>query len=225
MLVKETDKLQIYMYEIEIENTGHITNTYVIKDKVTNKLAVIDPAFNGNCINDNIKKLGILESVIITHSHADHIAGLAEIVNDTDVKVYIHYLDKAGLYDGVLNEELAVKTKVKQVNIENVCDVFDESIIVLGETKFKVMHTPGHTSGSIIIYNIEEDVLFAGDTIFKNTYGRTDLITSSTEDMGKSLGKIFNTFKDISVYSGHGEVFKLENSKRRIKLLFAFKNN
>ena len=225
MLVKETDKIQVYIYKIEIEDTGHFTNTYVLKDKATNKLAVIDPAFDGLTINQNIKKLGKLECVIITHSHADHIAGLAALVNNTDVKVYIHSLDKDGLYDGRLNEEQAVKTKVELVNNANVCNLFDNSTILLGETEFKIMHTPGHTKGSIIIYNIEEDVLFSGDTIFKTTYGRTDLISSSREKMGRSLDKIFNNFMDISVYSGHGELFNLESSKRRIKLLYALKNS
>lgn len=85
------------------------------------------------------------------------------------------------------------------------------------------MHTPGHTQGSMVVYIEKENILFAGDTIFKNSYGRTDLITGSTEAMGKSLDKLFNKFHNIEVYPGHGEIFELINSKRRIKMLFAFK--
>ena len=61
MLVIETKNIEVYLYQIEIENTGHITNTYVIKDKATNKLALIDPAFDGIRIKETIKDLGELE--------------------------------------------------------------------------------------------------------------------------------------------------------------------
>lgn len=225
MLIRDTNNIEVYLYKIEIENTGHITNTYVIKDKETGKLTVIDPAFDGKNIRQVIKDLGELESVIITHSHADHIAGLADLVNDTNVKVYIHLLDKEGLYNSILNEEQVVRTKVKLVNKENVYTVEDEDVLQVGNAKFIIMHTPGHTRGSIVLYNVEENILIAGDTIFKDSYGRTDLITSSTEDMGKSLDKIFNKFENIYVCPGHGETFELINSKRRIKLLYAFKSN
>jgi glyoxylase-like metal-dependent hydrolase (beta-lactamase superfamily II) len=105
MLVRETKNMELYMYKIEIENTGHVTNTYVIKDKDTNKLAVIDPAFDGNRIKEQIKNIGELECVLITHSHADHIAGLEDLVNGTNISVYVHSLDKEGLYNPILNEE------------------------------------------------------------------------------------------------------------------------
>ncbi len=223
MLVKETENIEVYKYEIEIENTGHITNTYVIKDKTTNKLAVIDPAFDGKKIKDTIKDIGELESVIITHSHADHIAGLAELVNGKNINVYIHSLDKDGLYNPILNEEKVVATNVRKVDEKILLTIEDETEIKIGNISFLVMHTPGHTKGSIIIYNENENTMFSGDTIFKNSYGRTDLIASSTEDMGKSLDKIFNRFENIDVYPGHGETFELANSKRGIKLLFAFK--
>ncbi|MBR6688880.1 MAG: MBL fold metallo-hydrolase [Clostridia bacterium] len=223
MLVKETENIVGYLYQIEIENTGHITNTYVIKDKVTTKLAVIDPAFDGKNIKRIIKELGELECVIITHSHADHIAGLAELVNDTNAKVYIHPLDKEGLWNERFNEEKVVGTKVLPIEEKSIREVEENDKIELGNTTLFVMHTPGHTQGSMVVYIEKENILFAGDTIFKNSYGRTDLITGSTEAMGKSLDKLFNKFHNIEVYPGHGEIFELINSKRRIKMLFAFK--
>ena len=223
MLVRETENIEVYLYQIEIENTRHITNTYVLKDKATNKLVVIDPAFDGKRIKETIKDLGELESVIVTHSHADHIAGLADLVNGTNINVYIHPLDKEGLWNATFNEQQVVGTNVKLVEKERICVVEDESEIKVGNTSLLTMHTPGHTQGSMMVYNEKENVLFSGDTIFKNTYGRTDLITSSHEDMGKSLDKIFAKFKNISVYSGHGPMFELEDSKRIIKMLYAVK--
>ena len=222
MLIKETENIEVYLYEIEIENTGHITNTYVLKDKKTNKIAVIDSAFDGNKIKDKIKGVGELECVIITHSHADHIAGLADLIKGTNVKVYIHSLDKEGLWNTIFNEEQVVGTKVKGIDDDRVCTVEDEVEIKVGDTSLLVMHTPGHTQGSMVLFNEKENILFAGDTIFKNSYGRTDLITSNNELMGISLDRIFNKFQNISVYPGHGQIFELEDSKRRIKMLYAF---
>ena len=118
MLVRETENIEVYLYQIEIENTRHITNTYVLKDKATNKLVVIDPAFDGKRIKETIKDLGSLECVIITHSHADHIAGLADLVNGTNINVYIHSLDKEGLWNATFNEQQVVGTNVKPVEKE-----------------------------------------------------------------------------------------------------------
>ena len=224
MLIKENENVQVYMLKIEIENTGHITNTYVLKDKNTNVLMMVDPACDGKNIKKEVERIGgKLEKVVITHSHADHIAGLAELVNGTNVKVYINKLDEQGLYDAELNEEEVVKTKVATVNKENIIIVKDKERIRIGNIPLEIMHTPGHTKGSIILFNKEENILFSGDTIFENTYGRTDLVASNPESMKETLDKIFHEFDDVQVFPGHGDIFYLEKSKRRIKLLFAFK--
>jgi glyoxylase-like metal-dependent hydrolase (beta-lactamase superfamily II) len=123
----------------------------------------------------------------------------------------------------IFNEEQVVGTKVKLVAEERICTVEEKNEINIGNTCFVVMHTPGHTKGSMIIYNESENLLFSGDTIFKKSYGRTDLITSSNYDMGNSLNKIFERFDKIFVCPGHGELFELSESKRKIKMLYAFK--
>lgn len=224
MLVKENDNLEIYMLQIEIENTGHITNTYILKDKATNKLLVIDPAYDGEQIKKELEQIGgKLETIVITHSHADHIAGLAKLIENTEIKVYIHKLDEQGLYDATINEEEVVKTKVEAPQKENIQTVQDKEKIQIGNTLLEIMHTPGHTKGSIVLYNKQENILFSGDTIFESSYGRTDLVASTPESMKDTLDKIFDTFENIQVFAGHGDIFELEKVKRRIKLLFAFK--
>lgn len=224
MLVRENEKTEIYLLKIEIEDTGHVTNTYVLKDKATNKLLVIDPAFDGDYIFKKISEIGgDVECIAITHSHADHIAGLKRLIDITNAKVYVHELDEKGLYDATLNEEKIVKTKVEPVNKKCVLVVKDEENIVIGNTILTVMHTPGHTAGSLVLYNKVQDLFFSGDTIFEKTYGRTDLTASKPEKMKETLDKIFDKFDDIHVFPGHGEEFYLEKVKRKIKLLFAFK--
>ena len=69
----------------------------------------------------------------------------------------------------------------------------------------------------------KNNILYSGETIFESTYGRTDLITGSSKDMKASLEKLFDVFESICVLPGHGDIFDLQNSKRRIRLLYAYK--
>lgn len=224
MEVINNEEMMVIKLEIEIEKTGHITNTYIVFDKKSNMCMVIDPAFDSDRIKEEIKKInGELEYVVITHAHADHIAALANLVNGTNTHVYIHEYDYNGLFDKEINKEEVVETKVDPVDKTNIITLKDGDTINLGEISFEIMNTPGHTKGSMIIFNGKFNFIFSGDTIFENTYGRTDLTTGSHDDMEKSLDRIFNSFKNPLVFSGHGNSFFLEDSKRRIKLLFAYK--
>lgn len=224
MKVIDNELIEVHKLELEIENTGHITNSYVIKDKQTAKVCVIDPAFNERQIEQTIKEInGTLDIVIATHCHADHIAALAKLIEDTYVKVYIHKQDYEGLYNKEINAEEIVGTKILPVQKEKVLKCNDQDKITFGNTTLEVIHTPGHTKGSIVLYDEKNNILYSGDTIFSNSYGRTDLINGSKEDMKETLDKLFNRFEDIQVFSGHGEDFNLKNAKRRIRLLFAYK--
>ena len=91
MIILDNERIRVEKLELEIENTGHVTNTYIVKDKETLMACVVDPAFNENAIEEKIQELQVtLDSVIITHSHADHIAALAKLIEGKDVKVYVH---------------------------------------------------------------------------------------------------------------------------------------
>lgn len=224
MIVINNENIQVVKLEIEIENTGHITNTYIIKDKNTESTCVIDPAFNTERILQEVQNInGDLKKIIVTHSHADHIAALAELVSKTNAMIYIHELDYDGLYEAKLNEEEIVKTKVLPVDKTKVVKVKDRDAIELGNIKFEIIHTPGHTKGSIVILDRINNILYSGDTIFENSYGRTDLITGNGQDMKETLDKLSNEFEDIHVFPGHGNDFNFKQSKRKIRLLFAFK--
>lgn len=224
MKVIDNELIEVHKLELEIENTGHVTNCYVIKDKSTSKVCVIDPAFDEEKIKQTIQEIeGILETTIATHCHADHIAALTKLVKNTNAKAYIHELDYEGLYNKELNAEEIVGTKILPVQKDKVMKCNEQDKITFGNTILEVIHTPGHTKGSITLYDEKNNILYSGDTIFSNSYGRTDLVNGSHEDMKESLEKLFNRFEDIQVFSGHGEDFNLKNSKRRIRLLFAYK--
>lgn len=224
MIVIDNEHILIEKLEIEIAHTKHITNTYILKDKNTKKGCVIDPAYNAEMILDNINRLNIkLDKIIITHTHADHIAALCKLQSLTGVKAYIHNLDFDGIWNKDVNEEEIVKVKVEPPKKDDIIKLYDEDVIDIGDTNLEVIHTPGHTKGSIVLFNRENNVLFSGDTIFEKAYGRTDLKTGSHDDMRKSIDKLCDMFDNVKVLPGHGESFNFKDSKRIIRLLFAYK--
>lgn len=228
-LIKENEKIKIFMLEIEVANIGHITNTYIIQDKETMSCAIIDPAYNFKKILESVNSiLGEIKVCIITHLHADHIGALEELYKyghdkNKIIDVYIHKQDMKGILNNDFNKEdlLGMSLDIDYLKKQTLLPLKD--ILTLNNIEFEILHTPGHSAGSVCIYEKNIDVLFAGDTIFENTYGRTDLKSGSSEDMKKTLDMLFDRFENILVLPGHGKIFDLEDSKRKIRLIYAFK--
>ncbi len=106
----------------------------------------------------------------------------------------------------------------KNLQKEKIHGITDGTIIDVGSIRLKVYHTPGHTSGSSILYEESTNILITGDTLFYDCYGRTDLESGNINEMKESLNKIFENFKeDTKVYPGHGIGGKLEDIKKRIE--------
>ncbi len=158
-----------------------------------------------------------VEKIIMTHGHIDHIAELDNIVEKTKARAYIHIDDEPSLTDAKLNVSAFTFTP-KTVNTK--CEVLREgSIVKLGTLEFMVIHTPGHSPGSICL--LVNDKLFSGDTLFNNGYGRVDLPNGNFEDIYSSIvDKLFNLPEDIIVYPGHGSCTTIgkENKLNPIRL-------
>lgn len=152
-----------------------------------------------------------IEKVIITHGHVDHIIGLNEIIENTNAMVYIHINDEKALIDARANLSAftgmptAYKGKYEVLN--------DGSKIQLEDLEFKVIHTPGHTPGSICIE--VNNTLFSGDTLFNCGYGRVDFPNGSFDDIYDSIvNKLFVLPNDMIVYPGHGNSTTIEKERR-----------
>ncbi|MDI6826453.1 MAG: MBL fold metallo-hydrolase [Candidatus Aenigmarchaeota archaeon] len=164
------------------------TNSYLL---LTKKPVIIDPSENAKIVLNNLKKhikTEDLEYIILTHFHADHTIATPIIKKETNAKVLIHELDAEFLGfkpDRTLKED---------------------EILNLGDCKLKVIHTPGHTPGSICLYEEKSKSLFSGDTIFPDGgVGRTDLIGGNTQQLIESIKHLCKL--DVKVlYPGHGEV-------------------
>ncbi len=163
------------------------SNGYILFQKNGTKCYVIDPGYEPKKFIQYIKEQNLqLEGIILTHLHHDH-TGAAQTVSDAfDCPIYMHE-DDAFVYRGRVDQRLRDG------------DTFD----LEGET-LKILHTPGHTRGSICIYSEKSKVCFTGDTIFDTDLGRTDLDGGSENDMYWSIRNVVDQWDNqITIYPGH----------------------
>lgn len=185
------------------------TNTYVISN--ANKCIVVDPGLDFSGFATNITSKYEVVAILITHGHIDHIDGIRFFKY---VPIYIHKDDEEFLYDSKLSlySWMGLKTPFLK-NTLNVITVQENDIINLIGLEFKVIHTPGHTKGSVC-YQYKNKLL-SGDTLFKNSCGRTDFPTGSPMDMRRSLNRLMSECQDnVDVYPGHDEKTKIKDEKR-----------
>jgi len=174
------------------------TNCYIVGCKKTGKGFIIDPGDEYERIKKVISKTGIEPSFIVnTHGHMDHI-------KDDDrfnLPVYIHSQDVECLTEPARNLSLFFGLPLI---VEVRCLAIEEGdILKAGELSFSVLHTPGHSPGSICLSS--GNILFTGDTLFCGGYGRTDLPGASEETLFKSIReKLLILPDDTIIYPGHG---------------------
>ena len=174
---------------------------YMIGDKSTKSCALIDPAFNTGKILNTAKKMGFrVTHVINTHGHSDHTAGNRAIINSTGARLLIHEMD-ASMLGKILNRALTrmlgggKSPKPDQL-------LKDGDLVKIGKTELKVIHTPGHTKGSICLYTPGH--IFTGDTLFVGGIGRTDLPGGSLSQLLRSVHeKVYTLPGETSIWPGH----------------------
>lgn len=184
---------------------GDPTNCYIVCDEKTKETMVVDPAGDVDKIVNIIDILkGNLKYIYLTHCHGDHIGGVNELKNRKGGKIIIHRFDAEGLNN--VNINLTEIIDMPEIELEADSRVDDNDLLHLGELEFKVIHTPGHTCGSSSLYCDSERLLFSGDTLFRGTWGRTDLPTSDFASIIDSItNKLMRLPDDTIVYPGHGK--------------------
>ena len=189
------------------------TNCYVIKDGETNEAMVIDPGGDAEKISNMLDILEVkLKYIYLTHCHADHIGAVKQIQNKYGGKILIHRNGAENLE----NDDIVLASCIGEDKIILEADsrVDDEDILHVGNIEFKVLYTPGHTNCSTSLYCEKYKMLFSGDTIFRGAWGRTDLPTSSLEQIMDSITKkILVLPDDTIIYPGHGKSSIIKEEK------------
>ncbi len=186
-----------------------VTNTYIVVDPESNQAVVIDPAWDGDKLGEDINKAGWqVQAVWLTHAHFDHFGGLADLLSTLDLE------NQEGFYVGLHPKEMplwrvkggAIMFGVSIKSAPKPGHQFQEGeILSVGEYKFEVHHTPGHSPGHVIFHCPGEKVLFSGDVIFNQGIGRTDLLGGSYQTLMESIQKWVVPLPDETrIYSGHG---------------------
>ena len=149
----------------------------------------------------------VIEKILLTHGHFDHIGAVTEIQNKLKIPVFAHELGKDYLFNPTKN--LSRFTVEKEMKLAEVNFLSDGDLICLeknSEFNLQLIHTPGHTTDGATFYSKKNSLAFVGDTIFKNSFGRTDFPGGSFETLIQSIKtKIFALPDETILYSGHGE--------------------
>jgi glyoxylase-like metal-dependent hydrolase (beta-lactamase superfamily II) len=190
-------------------------NCSIFGDEQTREAIVIDPGDNIDGILEILVRHGLkVKAIVITHAHIDHIGGAAKLKAVTGAPVHMNSSDQ-DLYDhlDVQASWLQMKTP-ERTSIDT--EARDGDSLQLGSSVFHVLHTPGHTQGSISLWIPAENKVIAGDTLFRDSIGRTDLPGGDGRQILRSIrDQLLTLPEDAVVVPGHGATTTIGREKER----------
>jgi hydroxyacylglutathione hydrolase len=189
-------------------------NCSIFGDEQTREAIVVDPGDNIPQILQILARHALrVKAIVITHAHIDHIGGAAKLKQATGAPVYMNEND-AELRDQ-LDVQAAWLGMAPPERTEIDTPAREGDVLELGPAEFQVLATPGHTQGSISLWIPAENKLVAGDTLFRESIGRTDLPGGNGRQITQSIReKLFKLPDDATVIPGHGERTTIGHEKR-----------
>ena len=187
-------------------------NTYIAwypSEEEYSDCVVVDPANSGKVLRALEERKLNCRAILLTHGHFDHIMGVAKLREATGARVYINKLDAKAMKDDGASLASMVGIRVDPSKV----DVFVKDGMEFTEAgiAFRAIHTPGHTKGGVCYIIENERVIFSGDTLFRLSYGRTDLAGGDAVELYESLTyKLFALRGDYRVLPGHDRETTLE---------------
>lgn len=183
------------------------TNSYLVSSDTTNTAVLIDGGGGLDRIDAYLKENNLkLVALLLTHGHFDHITIANALKQKFNMQIYIHNEDAIMLKS---EDNLANMTGIRVEKCDADVLLNGDETLSFGEMSFKVIHTPGHSRGSVV-YILNDKYMFSGDTLFRDSFGATHFYGGSMEEMKKSLFTLFSLYGDMPVYCGHEEDTSLE---------------
>lgn len=190
------------------------TNCYIVYDKITKEAVLIDPGAEEERIVSLLEEEELHpQAILLTHGHFDHILAVPALLEKYKLPLYAAEAEREMLGNGQFN--LSGKDPEDSVEIKEFIPLKDEDELLFLGKKWKVLSTPGHTRGSVC-YFVDGDVpyLFSGDTLFCESYGRTDLYSGSEKEIIQSIReRLFTLPGETLVFPGHEESTTIRNEK------------
>jgi glyoxylase-like metal-dependent hydrolase (beta-lactamase superfamily II) len=177
------------------------TNLHVLADERSREAIAIDTATP--CLAWIADELAArdwtLKLIVSTHGHWDHIGDNAAVAEHTGADIAVHPLDRDRLtHPRAESAPFDIPPSVPAV------DLAEGGEVRFGEIRLRVLHTPGHTEGSVCLFDVDSGLLFSGDTLFRGGWGRVDLPGGDPDQMVQSLGRLLTLEDGVTVFPGHG---------------------
>ena len=177
------------------------TNCYIIHDDTSTSCCVIDPGYTPEVVLDYLEAQELsVDAILLTHGHFDHVGGVKEIAAETGCKVYL------------CEDDLSMPPMMTAGKLFYTDTYRDGDVLSLSGLSIRVLHTPGHTPGSVCL--VVENSIFSGDTLFQRSCGRTDLPGGDWDTICASLKRLGALEGNYFVHPGHGGATTLAEERR-----------
>ena len=192
--------------------SGFAENAYLIRREGSKNALAIDPGDAPSIIRTLEEEDLKLEAILLTHSHLDHIDGVAHLVRATNAPIYLHpearlFYDNAGVQAAQFGMRVEAPPPPTH-------ELHPGPLIIAG-FKFDVRYVPGHAPGHVLLYSAEDGAAFVGDVVFQGSIGRTDLPGGNYQVLMTSIREHVMTLpEDTQLYSGHGPVTTVGEERR-----------
>ena len=185
------------MLNITVKELGiYFVNCYLIHEENSKSCVAIDPGGNANKVMAFLAEKGLtLEAILLTHGHFDHVGAVKDLFEQTQCKVYLH------------TDDLLLPENFTAGPLFYTHEYGEGDVLELAGLTIRVMHTPGHTEGSVCLF--VDDCIFSGDTLFSHSCGRTDLPGGNPDALMASLARLKALEGDYRVFPGHNRATTL----------------
>ena len=189
-----------------------MTNAYLIWDEETRHGVVVDPGAEPEQLISSIKDEQLtVEAILLTHAHFDHIGGVEDVRKVTGAPVYLHEREASWLTNPTENGSAMFGEHVRAESADIL--LTGDEVPTFAEREVKVLHTPGHSPGSVSYYWEEAQLLVSGDVLFQGSIGRTDLPGGDYDTLMASLRRVIELPEVTRVLPGHGPETTIEQEQ------------